>query len=319
MIDAGLAVWAHSVYQFGDADEIARHADRLAQGGFDILIPSVKNPPGSVDFFTDVGNVNEKYPDWDPLRVIIDECNARGVKVHPWFCIFPEGEESRLLNEHPECEAQFESRFPWACACNPTVQDYLFELYRDLAQRYKPAGLHLDYIRTGGNCTCDYCQIAMQKRDVDITEIEYRDPDFQKWVEFRISNITGLVERVHDYTRDHDLELSAAVFADYPRCSESQGQDWVDWTRQGLVDYIFPMNYTNSLRMAEARAVCHKTLVGNQVPLWEGLGKASSCSALSTADLELQVDKCLDAGANGIVLFSYPAVTDEDIQMLNSV
>jgi uncharacterized lipoprotein YddW (UPF0748 family) len=101
----GLGVWAHSVHDFGDAESIARHAARLADAGFDLLIPCVKNPPGYADFRTDIAAVNPKYPDWDPLRVLITECQKRSVKVHPWFCVFTEGDGSRLRREHPECTA----------------------------------------------------------------------------------------------------------------------------------------------------------------------------------------------------------------------
>jgi uncharacterized lipoprotein YddW (UPF0748 family) len=115
------------------------------------------------------------------------------------------------------------------------------------------------------------------------------------------------------------MELSAAVFADYPGCSERQGQDWVKWAQDNLVDYLFPMNYTNSLRTAVARALCHMALVRDSVPVWEGLGKSSSASQLSTDDLSNQVRATLQAGASGIVLFQYPSITDEDIEMLQNL
>jgi len=313
MADFGLGVWVHSVYQLGDRDEIARHADRLADGGFDLLIPSVKNPPGYADFFTDVADVNPEYAEWDPLKVIIDECAERGIKVHPWFCIFPEGDASRLMREHPEAKATFDSRFPWACACQPVVQDYLFELYKSVAERYHPAGLHLDYIRTGGACQCDYCKAEMDKQGVDIGTVEYKDPDYQKWIEWRVQRITDFVRRVKQYTTAADLELSAAVFSNYPDCREQQGQDWVSWAEEGLVDFMFPMSYTNSVRMLRMRTIAHVAQLAGKVPLWEGLGKGSSGSALSGQIFEDQVKGALELGAQGVVIFSYPAVTDEDI------
>lgn len=317
--ECGLAVWSHHVRDFGREDEIEKHAERVARAGFDILIPCVKNPPGAVDFLTDLADVDPEYPDWDPLKLLIEACRERGVKVHPWFCVFPEGERSRLLREHPEFAAELGGTRRWACACREEVQDYVFELYKGLALRYRPAGLHLDYIRTGGVCRCAFCREEMARQGVDIEKVQRKDPDFEKWTDWRVSKITGFVRRTAELTAAEGMELSAAVFAGYPDCIAGQGQDWVEWAEEGLVDFLFPMNYTNSLRAAVARTVSHVALVRDRVPVWEGLGKASSASGLTTEALTAQVRGTLRAGAKGVVLFHYRAVTEEDIKAISAL
>jgi uncharacterized lipoprotein YddW (UPF0748 family) len=316
MREFGLAVWSHQITDFGGSDEVKTHADALAQGGFDILIPCVKNPPGAVDFVTDVADVNRDYPDWDPLSVLIDACRERGVKVHPWFCVFTEGEQSRLLRERPDLAARFEGSGRWACACRDEVQEYAFNLYKSLALRYRPAGLHLDYIRTGGICTCEFCKSEMRERGVDIDAVEPRDPAFEVWTEWRVARLTGFVRRLHEFAVSEGLEVSAAVFAGYPDCLRAQAQDWVQWAQEGIVDFLFPMNYTNSLRVAVTRTVTHVALVGGKVPVWEGLGRSSSASQLTTETLLGQVQGVLDAGAQGIVLFHYRSIADDDVKAI---
>lgn len=312
----GLATWSHRITDFGGQDEVERHAERLAEAGFDLLIPCVKKPPGYADFLTDVADVNPDYPDWDPLARLIEACGERGVKVHPWFCVFTEGQNSKLLRENPEFEAKFESSRRWACACRQEVQDYLFRLYRSIAERYKPDGLHLDYIRTGGICKCEFCKSDLLDLGINIEDLEFRNPDFDRWMEWRVERLKGFVRRIRELTSQLGMELSAAVFPGYPDCIYAQAQDWAEWAHEGLVDFLFPMNYTNSVRIARGRAVSHTALVKGKVPVWEGLGKSSSASQLSTEMLRRQVEVCLQAGAEGIVLFSYPAVTDEDIEVL---
>jgi len=311
------AVWVHSVKSFGESpNDVQYHVDRLANAGFDLIIPCVKNPPGYLDFRTDVGYMNPEYPGWDVLAVLNNRAVAKGIKVHPWFCVFTEGDGSKLLSEHPEYAAAFEERsgsLHWACACRPEVQDYILRLYKSLLENYPVAGLHLDYIRTGGLCTCDYCRAEMGKRGVDIENIERRDPGTSAWVDWRCERVSEFVERLHDITRARGVELSAAVLADYPGCRYSNGQDWVDWAERGIVDFLFPMNYTNSMRDARMRTRCHRALVGDQFPLWEGLGKRSSASELSTQSMVEQIKACLEEGSQGIVLFSYPALSDEDL------
>jgi uncharacterized lipoprotein YddW (UPF0748 family) len=308
------ATWVHSVRNLGEnPDEVQRHVDRLAAAGFDLIIPCVKNPPGYLDFRTDVGNVNPEYPGWDALAVLNDKASAKGMKVHPWFCVFTEGEGSRLLSEHPECAAVFESRHRWACACRPQVQGYALALYESLLAGYPVAGLHLDYIRTGGLCKCDYCKAQMRQRGVDIETLEHREPGLSVWVDWRCERVTAFVERLHAVTQARGIELSAAVFTDYPGCRHSNGQDWVAWAERGIVDFLFPMTYTNSTRDARMRTRSHRALVGDKFPLWEGLGKHSSASQLTAQAMVEQIKACLEEGSDGIVLFSYPALTDEDL------
>ena len=135
----GLAVWSHTLVNFGSKDDVARHVERLAEAGVNILIPIVKFPSGAVDFLTSLADINLKYPDWDPLKVLIENCQKRGIKVHPWLCVFTEGEHSRLLREHPEFVAKVTTGHTrWACAMRPEVLDYEFGLYKSVALRYRP-------------------------------------------------------------------------------------------------------------------------------------------------------------------------------------
>ncbi|NQT21233.1 MAG: hypothetical protein HQ592_16110 [Planctomycetes bacterium] len=79
------------------------------------------------------------------------------------------------------------------------------------------------------------------------------------------------------------------------------------------------MNYTNSTEMAARRTVNHVASVKGHCPVWEGLGKRSADSTTSTQTLIDQTKSVLKEGAQGIVIFSYPAVTDEDMNALEAL
>jgi len=315
------ATWVHSVSNFGsNPDEVRRHVERLNTAGFELIIPCVKNPPGYVDFRTDVAIVNPSYPDWDPLRVLAESADEHGMKVHPWFCIFPEGEGSKLLSQKPYLGAVFESsNMPWACACRPEVQEYELALYKSLADGYPVHGMHLDYIRTGGLCRCDHCKEQMSSKGIDINKISTRDPGFAVWTDWRCQRVMSFVEQMHALTRSKGIELSAAVFADIPSCRNSNGQDWCAWAEGGLVDFMFPMNYDNSTRNVRLRTRQHLALIKGRCPVWEGLGKASSASQLTTEAMIQQVSAVKQEGADGAVLFHYPALSDEDLKALKGL
>jgi len=317
MSDFGLGLWSHRITEFGESpDTMRERVGVLADTGFDLIIPCVKNAPGAVDFFTDVADVNPEYPDWDPLKVLIEAAAEHGMKVHTWFCVFREGDQSRLLREHPECKAVFEEGTApggWACACRPEVQDYVADLYRELALRYGPDGLHLDYIRTGALCRCDYCRAETEKLGIDVDHAPTGSLEYAAWSQWRADRVTAMVRRMRAFTASEELELSAAVFPDVPACVLHQGQDWPLWAEEKLVDYMFPMNYTPSLRGAVTRATCHAALVGGRVPLWEGMCRHSSQAMLDTAALIEQMQAVLKVGAQGVVIFSYASLDDKDL------
>ncbi len=315
------ATWAHSVSNFGDnPHDVKGHVKRLSDAGFDLIIPCVKNPPGYADFKTDVAEVNPSYPDWDPLKVLAESATEHDMEVHPWFCIFPEGEHSKLLGKSPHLAAVFESsRMRWSCACHPEVQEYELALYGSVADGYPVHGLHLDYMRTGGLCCCDYCKEQMSSRGVNIEEIDRKDPGFAAWVDWRSERITSFVEQMRELTRSNGIKLSAAVFADIPSCRNSNGQDWAEWAEKDLIDLMIPMNYDNSTRNVELRTRQHIAAIQSRCPVWEGLGIASSASRLTTEAMIDQVSAAKQAGAEGVVLFHYPALTDEDLAALKTL
>lgn len=313
----GLAVWSHKLRDFGSKGEVESHAQRLSDAAVDILIPIVKGTSGSVDFLTGMADVNPKYPNWDPLKVLIKACRERGIKVHPWFCVFTEGGRSRLLREHPSFVAKGTGgRNKWACAMRPEVQDYEFGLYKSVADICKPDGLHLDYIRTGGVCRCGFCKAQMKKKGIDIEKVKTSEP---AWVEWRVSRLMEFVSRLREFTKKEKMELSAAVFRGYLSARISQAQDWVKWAEEGIVDYLMPMNYTNDMSTFKKLTKSHVGLVRGRVPVWEGIGKKSSMSKLSTEAMAEQAQAACDLGAQGVVIFNYGAMTDDDFKAIREV
>ncbi len=309
----GLAVWSHKLRDFVSKDEVERHAERLAEASIDILIPIVKGTHGTVDFLTSLAEVNQKYPDWDPLKVLIEACQKRGIKVHAWFCVFVEGEHSRLRREHPEFMAEGSKR--WACAMRPEVQDYEFELHKSCALRYRPDGLHLDYIRTDTKaaCRCEFCKGEMKKQGIDIEKVKRAEPT---WTEWRASRIMEFVRRVRKFTKKEKMELSAAVSTDHVYARVIRAQDWANWLEEELVDYLFPMNYTTKVSEFTRWTKSHVALVRGRVPVWEGIGQ---WRLSSTEALAKHARAAHDAGAQGVVIFNYGTMMDDDFKALREV
>ena len=318
----GKAVWSHPTRDFTEGiQSVSKMVERLKGAGFDLIIPCVKGTDGALSYHSRIGEVHPGFRDWDPLEALSQEASKAGLKVHPWMCVFTEGDRSRLLRENPDLVARDREGNPlgWACPRREEVQRYELSLYEEVMERYDVAGLHLDYIRHAGPqmCFCQVCRDDFRKlTGKELTKLTSKDEEWERFLEWRAEPITRFVRNIREMTRRRDKELSAAVFPEYPSCLIGVGQDWVRWVEERLVDYLFPMNYTNSSKVAVSRTRCHIALVGESVPVWEGLGKSSSASYLPTEKLMRQIEGVLDAGAQGIVLFHYAAVEDSDLDQI---
>ena len=326
------AVWGGPDYAEGP-DGVARAVGRLAEAGFDLIIPFVECADGSVKYHSKIANVHPAFKDWDLLAVLAEEAQRAGLKVHPCLDPFRAGERSPIQDESLYERNRDGKLLPWLCPATEEARRYKLNLYEELMDSYPIAGVHMDHIRydSEDECFCDRCRSGFKaEAGVDPLEIgkvsefnvfreraqNRKHPAWAKWVEWRAGWITKFVEELSELTKSKGKELSAAVFMEYPECIVYEGQDWGDWGERGLVDYMMPMTYTNSTLMVRRRMRNHIAQVKGGCHVWEGLGKASSRSTLSTETLVEQIRIAQEEGAEGIVIFSYSALTDEDLTAL---
>ncbi len=331
MTQISKAVWLHKLPSTADA--VRGIAHRLADAGFDLLIPCVKQVTGIVDYHSTVAKVRAEYQSWDPLRVLAEEANAVGLNVHAWCCVFPEGADSRLLDAHPEWAAATgpelpasEAQFRWACPHRPEVQDYEAAIYQELIDNYPIAGVHLDYIRSSsGLCYCDFCQRDYHAQTggdlLALKLFTWNDAaaqDMDAWIRWRCAPITQFVTRIRAASRRGGKELSAAVFHYYPGGLQDIAQDWEAWVRDGLLDYVFPMNYSPSTLIAAKWARNNVAALAGTSGChhWQGLLRPAS---MTTARFMAHVHGVLESGVEGITLFEYPYLTDADLAALRQV
>jgi uncharacterized lipoprotein YddW (UPF0748 family) len=333
------AVWSNPGTDYADGpDSVGPMVDRLARAGFDLIVPVVKGGGGYVSYHSRIGKVHPRFQAWDPLRVLAEEAKAAGMKVHPWMCVFHEGEESRLFGKDETLRMvnRDGGPTPWACPASEAVRTYERSLFQEVMDEYDVAGVHMDYIRYNSEdvCFCERCRSGFKAETgtdpLDIGKVSEfnvhsergknrKHPDWPAWVEWRAGWVTKFVEELSGSVKDRGKELSAAVFMEVPECVVYEGQNWGDWGERGLVDVMMPMTYTNSTLMVRQRTRNHIAQVKGGCPVWAGLGKGSSRSILSTAMLAEQVQGAREEGAQGIVVFSHAALTDDDLVALAGV
>ncbi|OPZ84874.1 MAG: hypothetical protein BWY76_01667 [bacterium ADurb.Bin429] len=315
-----IATWLHSLPQTPDAVRVK--IQRLADAGVDLLIPCVKQVDGLVDYPSEVANVRPEYQGWDALMVAAEEANRRGLAIHAWCCDFVEGKGSRLLAEHPECQAVRDGRatedWAWACPRRTQTQEYLLSIYQEIIDRYPVQGVHLDYIRyADGFCYCDLCRESYQRetgRDLLARGFDkWQQPDahdMDTWIAWRCAPVTAFVRKARAIATAGEKELSAAVFHYLPGQLQDVGQDWEGWLAEGLLDDIMPMNYSQSTRIAAEWTRNHLTAAKGQCRFWEGLVRHRSWS---TERFLHHVRTVAAQGVDGICIFDEPNVMDEDL------
>jgi uncharacterized lipoprotein YddW (UPF0748 family) len=250
---------------------------------------------------------------WDVLGVLAREAHARGLRVHPvlspGYPVALEGE----VKQHPEwlitgTKGEFLRQLNLA---HPGARQYFLTRVAS-ALAYDVDGIHLDYARfpLGQAFSYDAPTTEAFKKEFGESPLEVsRDAGnmiWCEWVEWNARQVTTLVRQVREMVKKKNasLVLSAAVFPNPALAAFEIGQDWEAWAREGLVDVLCPMLYTNShalFRQYVKRAV---SIGGGRVKVYAGIASASSHNKNTPTGLAAEQAIALEERADGIVVFS---------------
>jgi uncharacterized lipoprotein YddW (UPF0748 family) len=133
------------------------------------------------------------------------------------------------------------------------------------------------------------------------------------YTQWRCDRITRLVEAVSHEAKQvrPGIDISAAVFRDYPGCRRTVAQDWVHWVEQGYLDFLCPMDYTESDIRFETEVADQLRRVGGRIPVYPGIGASASNSRLTPDRVAGQIHLAREAGAQGFTIFNFARGTAE--------
>jgi uncharacterized lipoprotein YddW (UPF0748 family) len=143
----------------------------------------------------------------------------------------------------------------------------------------------------------------------------YSGPRREEYNNWRCKQITGLVEAVHREAKKlrPELKISAAVFGAYPACRDSVAQDWPEWIEAGYLDFVCPMDYTESDLAFAALVENQLKLVGGRIPVYPGIGATASNATLSADRVVGQIHCARSLGAAGFTIFNFAPATATSI------
>ncbi len=309
------AMWEHSGTGPFPGDW-GKSLDLLKANGFNAIVPNMWWA-GLAYYNSEYLPVAEKVAKYgDQIEQCVQEAHQRGIEVHVWKVNWNLGNAPKEFVEKLRAEGRTMvdvkgEPVDWLCPSHP--ENYRLELDTMLepVRKYDVDGIHFDYIRYLGEsvCYCDGCKDRFEAdtglKVTDWPNQCYSGDLHDQYRQWRCDQITRLVRSVSEESRKLKpwVRISAAVFSNYPSTRDSIGQDWLLWVKEGYLDFVCPMDYTDNnagFRRTVARQVAQ---VNGRVPLYPGIG-ASAPGQPSDMTIT-QVEIARELGADGFTVFQF--------------
>ena len=262
------AIWV-TRWDYRTEADVRDVVSRCADAGFDTILFQVR---GEATAFYDSSKepwareLGWEDPGFDPLALAVELAHERGLALHAWVNVVPAWygmeppeNEAHLWHTRPEWfwydqhgdrQALSDRFYVSLNPCLPEVRLYLARVIGELAARYAVDGIHLDYLRFPNEppavpkgSDLDY------PRDAATLALYFEatgmapDDDREAWNEWRTQQVTELLADIRRVVRrvKPTMPIGAAV-GSVP--SLRHFQDVETWLAEGLIDIVFPMNYT---------------------------------------------------------------------------
>ncbi len=227
----------------------------------------------------------------DQLAACLAAARGTGVRVHAWVLCFTatRGTPDRLEVFRRKGWRLKTPKGKLTEYLNPSdaaVRAYVLSAVDELQARYPAlSGIHLDFVRWGDTAakpknaaSCISSFVAEARRRV-------KRP---RW-------------------------LTTAVYGKYPNCIGSVGQDWYGWLDSGIVDYVVPMDYSESRDVLTALFTQHATPKTHARRTIVGLGVTANESRLDARQVIDQINMARAYGFAGVSLFDLDVTLEKSI------
>ena len=246
----------------------------------------------------------------DQFRIYIEECRRGGVS--PWLSVrmndihFPYATNSYrnigFWKEHPELwidpSAKDRTDGPWGDRAfdyrKEPVQQYMLAYIDEALSRYDADGIELDWMRFEHHAP----------RAVARTEGAARINDFMR-------KAKAIVAR-HEKARGHRILIAGRVDTE-PESALNHGTDYRTWAKEGLVDWLIPCNFfqTVDFDLPFAKWAAELKGLNPQVLVIPGLDNGVwrngpwSRGRLTADEYAAWADRMFRQGATGVYLFNF--------------
>lgn len=209
---------------------------------------------------------------------------------------------------------------------NPAAADWTYRVCLDVVRHYDIDGIHLDFIRYGGNQKTvghwGYNPVSVARFNQALHRTgspAWNDPD---WCSWRREQVTDLVRRVYmnAVALRPDIVVSAATIcwgkgpaddAAYETHSASYSQvfaPWRDWLKEGILDLNVPMTYFSKGAHSPYWTEWLPFIENHQYDRLSTMDSAVYLNSISDSLDQIQSTRLPSPSGNvaaGVVLYSY--------------
>ncbi len=244
------AVW-YNVYTIDLSDEqkakeiIDQQFEKLNDMHINTVFFLTKYTDGKVYYNSKIAPRASK---WDVLEYIVKKSRHYNMEIHPYINVFIE--EGNLLKENPLWaeKRQDGTVLTWSSPAVDAVRNRILAIVKEIIKNYDVDGIQLDRIRYQGFFDTGYNKYSLKKYKLKYNkEADTKDKDFQQ---FKNDLISSFVKETYKIIKKQNprLKFSCAVYHT-PTTAKNNNifQEWDLWVKNGWVDYIYPMSYTNDI------------------------------------------------------------------------
>lgn len=316
---------------FTSRASIARAMEELAANNFNVVLVNAwsRGYPlwrsevfrGHTSFSGDPG-----YPDRDVLAECIEEGHRVGLEVVAWMeygfvggfsGYFPgRGGKGPIFDAHPDWPARTAAgsdafpisggAFYWMAHTRPDAQQFLLDLFTELADNYDLDGIEFDRFRYP-QLDCGYDAYTVQLyRDEHNGQAPPAAANDAEWMRWRADKLNDFVLRAYGAVKGRRaaVQVSNAPTL-YPGGYTSFLQDYPGWLRAGALDHVTPQVYRRTGAEYAAELVRQLAQVSQPEKVFPGLAVIIGSDLLPSAEVVEMVRATRSRSLRGMVFWYY--------------
>ena len=226
----------------------------------------------------------------DQLSQCLAAAKGTGIRVHAWLLAFSATRGTpATLTDFGKRGWRLKSASghlsEYLDPSNPSVRAYVLAAIGEIATKYSVDGIHLDFVRWGDGFA--------------------NGPNASQVISQFVADARRVVKRPQ--------WLTTAVYGKYPQCVASVGQDWEQWLNLNLVDYVVPMDYTDSNLIFAGLVGRQGALSTHAKRTIAGIGVTANESRLDAADVISQINLARKFKLAGVALFDLDVTLEKTI------
>jgi uncharacterized lipoprotein YddW (UPF0748 family) len=296
--------------------EVDKTIRRVKQAGFNVYVPCVWNGVDA-SFITDLAPVSLKYKAahsdrYDPLRYLIEEAHRQGIAVHLWFDV--------MRRETSSLPSQFSEGAPSGAfnAQSAAFRTFIVKFVRDAAERYEADGINLDYIRSMGTCSSEWCEQKYHERYGRSLQLDRERQNagtaVASLIEWNTEAVSSIVYDIAKQMRAAKPGLFISVDTiPFDQSRLQQGVDVLGWIDKGAIDSVVYMAYETPMDIADVTLAVQRLSGEKTVVLVRNFHTADDRSIDDAGQVSVDYVNLVRSqwpGA-GVGFYHYPHLTSE--------